>query len=160
MRPLAPTSKNVRTLSRTALSVMALVFSACGEPTGLDTEEFRSARERWASLGPASYTYTVLRSCFCPQEVTGPVVVTVQNGVVQSRVYAETGSSLLQEYQAFFPTVDGLFAQIDSLRKSKVGSLKATYDATYGYPTRIDVDVITNAVDDEFTYISSAFIKN
>lgn len=148
-------------LSRRAVTAIATAFLtfqvACTDSTGPESE-LKNARARWLAHAPASYSYTVFRGCFCTSDARGPVRVTVRDGVAESRLYTETGAAVPQNYAQFFPTVDALFAQIDSLRTNRVARLDVTYDATYGFPTRIDVDVIAHAADDEFTYETSGFV--
>ena len=128
--------------------------AACGNPTGPDSQ-LKSARAKWVSQAPAAYSYTVSRGCFCPVEAIGPVTVLVRNGVVESLKYTQTGADVPQQYRSFFPTVEGLFAQIDSARSQHVARLDVTYDSTLGYPTRIDVDVNRHTADEEYTYVAS-----
>lgn len=141
-----------------AIAAALLVAQAgCENATGPDSE-FRNARARWVAHAPASYSYTVFRGCFCTPDGRGPVTITVKNGVVETRKYADTGVAVPANYAQYFPSVDELFAQIDSLRNKGVARLNAKYDATYGYPTLVDVDVHHQIADDEFTYETSAFL--
>ena len=88
-------------------------------------------------------------------ELEPGALAVVRNGVVESLKYTQTGADVPQQYRSSFPTVEGLFAQIDSARAKRVARLDVTYDATLGYPTRIDVDVNRNVADEEYTYVAS-----
>ena len=131
--------------------------SACGDPTGTESE-LESARARWAAQAPAVYSYTLSRVCFCPVEWIGPVTVTVRNGVVESVKYTQTGGDVTPLARGNFPAVEGLFAAIDSARANRVARLDVAYDATLGYPTRIDVDVNLKTADEEYTYVASNLV--
>ena len=143
-----------RFASSVVIAAWLLGPAACTDPTRPDTE-LKSARAKWASQAPAVYSYTVSRGCFCPVEAIGPVTVLVRNGVVESLRYTQTGTDVPQQYRSNFPTVEGLFAQIDSARSQHVARLDVTYDPTFGYPRRIDVDVNRNTADEEYTYVAS-----
>lgn len=145
------TRRVVLTVIGTALLI---VQSGCKDSTGPDSDAI-SARARWETHAPAAYSYTVSRACFCPVEAVGPITVTVRNGVVESRRYAATGAEVPQQYAHLFPTVEGLFAQVDSARANHVASLNVTYDKIYGYPTLINVDVNVQWADDEYAYTAS-----
>ena len=145
----------IRRVATTAIAAILWVAQAgCDNPTAQDTP-LRSARAKWASQAPAAYSYIVSRGCFCPVEAIGPVTVLVRNGVVESLKYTQTGADVPLQYRNWFPTVEGLFAQIDSARANRVARLDVTYDPTLGYPTRIDVDVNLNIADEEYTYVAS-----
>lgn len=70
--------------------------------------------------------------------MSGPVIVSVRNGGVESRTYAQSGSAVTQ-YADLFPTVDGLFAMIDTAVRSGSSRIEADYDATFGFPTFIAI---------------------
>jgi hypothetical protein len=134
-----------------ARRVLLIVFAtACGSATGV-TADLAAARMRWARQGPADYTMTVARSCECLPEWTGPVVVTVRNGTIASRRYVRTGAAVPARYETLFPSVEGLFARIDSASRQRVHELRVDYHPTLGYPTRISIDQNAQTVDDEVT---------
>ena len=94
-----------------AMVASALTGGACSSGTA-PAGELSAARSRWERSAPASYTVTIARSCECLPEMTGPVVVTVRNGVVDSRQYVRSGATVTTSYVSLFPGVDGLFAII------------------------------------------------
>ena len=130
------------------LNAVACGSTATGPGIGLIT-----ARARWAQQAPAAYSMTMSRSCECLPEMSGPVVVLVRNGVVESRRYVASGAEVSAAYAALFPTVDELFATIDAAVRSGVRPLAVQYDATLGYPTRVAIG--DPAVDAPVTVISS-----
>ena len=127
-------------------------LAACDGATGPGLE-LALARARWAQRGPPSYTITVARLCECLE--TGPVEVTVQNGVIESRTLTRNGAPVPSSYAALFPSVDGLFERIDSAQRTRVARLDVTFDPTYGYPTRIEIDHFRPTVDDEVTFVAT-----
>jgi len=120
--------------------MLAVLLSggACNSGTG-PAGELASARSRWSRLAPPSYTMTVSRTCECLPEMSGPVLVTVRNGVVESRQYVRSGAAVSDQYVAIFPGIDGLFAIIDDAVRNGTQPLKVEYDASLGYPTRIEL---------------------
>jgi len=129
----------------------ALLALACGDATAPD-DEWTRARERWSRLGPREYAVTVTRFCECLPEMSGPVVVTVRDGAVESRAYAATGAPVASPLDAEFPSVEQLFARIAAARRAEVDLLRVTYDGALGHPVRVEIDPDARVADDEITY--------
>jgi hypothetical protein len=89
--------------------------------------------------------------------MTGPVVVSVRNGIVQSREYKSSGRSVPSEFVNSFPGIEGLFDQIANILRQKPARFEADYDPLLGYPTRIVVDFDRIVADDEFSYTATEF---
>lgn len=115
---------------------VALSAAACSATTGL-VPGHTAARARWARVAPASYTLTIFRSCECLPEMSGPVVVAVRNGIVESRHYLRSGAAVTPEYAALFPTVEGLFALVDAAVRDGISPLEVHYDEAIGFPAYI-----------------------
>jgi hypothetical protein len=130
------------------------VTAACSNATAPD-DELRDARQLWARQGPASYSLTLFRSCECTPEMTGPVVVMVRNGAIESRHYTTNGATVPVPFAFSFPTVEGLFQIIDDAIALDPYQLEVRYDARLGYPTLISVDFDRRIADDEFSYTVS-----
>ena len=138
-RPSMPAAR--ATIFRTAAVAVALVLGIadCGVSATAPESGLAAARFRWAQRAPAAYTITILRTCECLREMSGPVTVSVRNGVVESRQYVESGAAVPPQYVELFPTVEGLFALIEDGIRSDTRPLSAQYDATLGYPTRFSI---------------------
>ena len=121
-----------------AATVAVVSAGACGNGTA-PSWELTAARAKWESSGPASYTVTIRIACECTQEMAGPVVVTVRNGVVESRSYVPSGAAVSSQYVGSFPAVEGLFALIEKAMRDGTKPLVAQYHPTLGYPTRIEL---------------------
>ena len=121
-----------------AMVASALTGGACSSGTA-PAGELEAAKSRWERSAPGSYTVTIARSCECLPEMTGPVVVTVRNGVVDSRQYVRSGAAVTTSYVSLFPGVDGLFAIIEDAIQNGTRRLVARYHPTLGYPTRIEL---------------------
>lgn len=123
----------------TALSRAALLLLAIGACNGTATgpgSDFAAARARWARMAPVAYTVTMYRSCECEPETSGPIVLTVSNGTVESRYYELSGEVVPPEIGQWFPTVEGLFALIDAELREGRPPLNAEYDPILGFPIR------------------------
>ena len=140
------------------VSAALLLVTGCTTLNGPEFEA-KAARERWSAHGPSSYSYTVSRSCECLSEMSGPVVVVVSNGVIESRKYVRNGATVELPYAHLFPNVEGLFAKIDTVRARGAASLYVSYDPAYGFPTLISVDGDKQIADDEYTYTARDFAK-
>jgi hypothetical protein len=119
-------------------SIIALAASGCGSVVAPE-DALSGARKTWAQRGITSYSFTVARSCECLPEMAGPVVVTVRNGVVESRTYAAGAQAGMPvtTYAHLFPAIAGLFDFIDDAIRSPTDGLVADYDLTWGYPVHI-----------------------
>lgn len=146
----------VRAVAAT-MGMLALV--SCSSLAG-PRADLAEARVRWSQRGPSSYVMTVVRSCECTPLMTGPVMVTVQNGVVVSRTYTSSGAAVTADYASLFPAVDGLFDSIATLHREDPYDIDVSYDAALGYPVSISVDMHKDYVDDEFTVRVSSFTAN
>jgi hypothetical protein len=80
--------------------------------------------------------------------------VVVQNGTVVSVTFLPDPTQSVDATS--YPTVEGLF---DTIRDGldRAGSIEVTYDAARGYPTRIAIDWVKNAIDDEIAYTVTEF---
>lgn len=139
---------------RTVMVVVMFVSVACAPvyptattPTSTPTDA-AGYRAIWDSNHPASYRYTVERTCFCVP--LGPLTVTVDNGEVVS-IVTEDGKHLKPtgpRLQGYPISIDQLFdyateAETQSAR-SEIG-----YDPTLGYPARFDIDWDSTTPDDD-----------
>lgn len=124
---------------------------ACGPLSTLEDQ-----RAIWDAQGLEDYSYVLRRSCYCPEEYTFPVEITVVGDTVSSAVYAEAsalaGEPVVEDYESM--TIDELFdftvGAIDEADKVEV-----EYDAAAGYPTLVRIDYERFAADDELSLFGS-----
>ena len=128
--------------------LLCALLASCSAGTD-PSSDLEDARARWRSAEPTSYEFTMQRLCFCPRELTSPVIVQVKAGLVESRRYADTGGPVDARWTAEFPAIDGVFAIVDAAIARRADKIDAVYDPTRGFPTRIDIDYISSAADDE-----------
>lgn len=134
---------------RSIVGLCALLALDCTDPVSPD-HGLSFARQKWAQRGVSSYDITISRYCEC---IGGaPVMVSVRNGVVESRTYVGTGAPVSPSLAAIFPDVEGLFDLIDGAIRDGVAVLSVRYDPAWGYPADIDIDRVARIADDEVNY--------
>ena len=130
-----------------ALAACAPVYPSATTPVSTPTDA-AGYRAIWDANHPASYSYTIERTCFCLP--LGPLTVTVVDGEVTS-ILTKSGKHLRPggpRLQAYPITIDALFdyateAETRSAR-SEIG-----YDPTLGYPAQLDIDWTASTPDDD-----------
>jgi len=143
-------------LTFACLAAAAVTVGACDGPTAPE-RQLQAARLKWERTRPAAYTITVARFCFCTQEGSGPVIVSVRDGVVESRTYVNSGAAVAPTYADYFPTIDGLFEVIEDARRQGAYAINVTYDPARGFPVVISIDYERATADDELTYRATNF---
>lgn len=129
----------------------AVLFGGCSLLSGSrEPAALASARARWAAAGSDSYTLTLERSCFCPEEYRGPFAVTVRGGAVASVTLRDQA---LPADRAL--SVDGLFDLIADAYARDAARVDVTYDPATGHPTQIYIDYLAQAADEEVGYTVS-----
>ncbi len=118
--------------------------------------ELASARTAWEAAELVDYDYTFFRNCFCAEESRGPYEVSVRDGEIVAATFFGTdlldvGALDITSYGGLVLTVDDLFAEIDR-SIGTVASLEVTYDADYGHPTDLFIDIDERTADEEIGY--------
>lgn len=127
---------------RTILLVL-LVLAGCGGGTALS--DLDQARASWRAQGLRSYTVTVQKSCFCTEEYTRPVTITVRDGVAIDA----------PEHLAAYSTVEKALGAVEAARKGNPDTLTVSF-APQGWPTSFYVDPSMALADDEYRVLLSA----
>jgi hypothetical protein len=68
--------------------------------------------------------------------MSGPVLVAVEHGAVMARIYERTGGPVPPPYAALFPSVESLFASIETAGQQGT-PVEVRYDPILGYPVRV-----------------------
>lgn len=135
---------------RTLTLTLALLASGCGlfGSSGQDPD-LAAARLRWNALGWENYDMTLMRGCFCPGAGTHEVWVRDES-VVAVWPAGEYPVEFPPVWWEHMPTMEELFDLIDRADQ-EADHLEVEYDEA-GWPSRIDIDWWTEAVDDEISY--------
>jgi hypothetical protein len=121
------------------LAILTCALAAACSDLSAPGDDLAGARRRWDAWGPRTYEVTIHRSCYCLAETGGPVVVSVRDGEIQSRVYVQTGAPVAERFTRFFTDVPGLFASIEEA-VAQGSTVEVRYDAATGAPLEIIVD--------------------
>lgn len=151
---------------RLAVLLSLLAAPACSllsSAGGTDRQAWREARATWAQAEPESYRYRVDLSCECIGVLS--YAVTVTDGRAEQTALDSDGRPLAPGTRfegetvgdgPYGPDIDGLFELLD--RGLAAGnSVRAAYDAAYGFPTEAQPDVVAAAVDGSVGYRVSGF---
>jgi hypothetical protein len=137
-------------------------LGACNR-LGLDGDDERERleanRAQWRSQGVDSYEFVLRRLCFCGGG-TSPAKVVVRNGQRLSVSDLETGEPVPEMFAQYYLTVDELFDFVADAISRKAHRIDVTYDATWGYPTKISIDYIEAAIDEEMAFEASSFLPH
>ena len=145
------------------LIVMTLALAACtaiGSAMGSQSE-IEQNKEKWESANISHYRYQLHISCFCVFVENMPLVIEVQDGKVVSMEY-QNGNEIdpsIHELFDKYATIDRLFAELEAGLNGAADKVAVEYDATYGFPTKADIDVEEMAIDDELYLTLSNFEK-
>jgi hypothetical protein len=135
------------------LAAIALIFLAgCESITGTKPQQ-----ALWDALEIQNYDFVYQVACFCGINGPNPVKLSVRNGAVTAA--APVGSFIgTMPALSTYPTIDSLFVILDRAQKNTPQGVTVDFDPTYHYPTKIAVDPIKNAADDEVTYTVVSFV--
>src|SRR5919108_4564768 len=136
--------------------LLLVLFGACrlfDSDRGSGLLELRLQQRIWASKNIRDYQFDLATKCFCAPD---SLHIEVIDGVVFRTVRLSPNNPSTPEGLNGSPTIDSLFA-ITERRITQYGyRIEASYDPTYGFPTRIAGD-IPRALDDEFVQTVSNF---
>ena len=150
-------------MKKLLLFILMLVLAACSAVQ--PKSEVEQARDKWQAANISHYRFNLFISCFCVFNEDMPLIIEVKDGAVVSMELTsgkEIDPQLLELFQRY-ETIDKLFDGIEKsfeLEGSEQGAadkVTVEYDATYGFPTKIDIDFIEQAADDELYLSISGF---
>ena len=114
--------------------------------------EIATQRAKWAARRIEDYQLTFSRICFCAPEGAGLVVLNVLEGEPVEWLYFLSGDPVSPEWQAVFPTVDGLFDFLEEAIDRGAEEIEVAFDPDLGLPTTVRVDYRLAAADEEIGY--------
>ena len=118
------------------------------------SDELAIARAKWADAALDGYTMTITRSCFCPPEYRGPYRVVMDGGEAASVTYEGRPSDVGEP-----PSVDALFALLESAYAEGAARVDVTYHDELGYPIELYIDRDERLADEEIGYSISELIE-
>lgn len=137
------------------LAVLALVLSGCSI---LPNRELSAAQARWRNSQVSHYRYNLSVVCFCGFTQRMPLTIEVKDGTPLSMVFNDGAPVPADQLQWFsrYSTVDALFDFTRETLKT-ADKINVEYDLAYGFPSKLDIDFYTDAVDDELALIVDNF---
>jgi hypothetical protein len=148
-------------MKKLLLVLMTLVLAACtavGSAMG-GQSEIEQNKEQWQDQAISHYRYNLHISCFCVFVENMPLIIEVQDGEVVSMEFqngAEIDPSLHELFDKY-ATIDRIFAELEAGLNGAADKVTVEYDATYGFPTKADIDFEEMAIDDELYLTISDF---
>ncbi|MFQ5690708.1 MAG: DUF6174 domain-containing protein [Gemmatimonadota bacterium] len=100
-----------------------------------EVKRLRDQRSQWERMGIGDYEYEYRFGCFCPPEVTDPVVIQVRGDTMVSVVRVGTGDPVPSDRWSAYDTVDGAFDLLERHMKQDRAVLTVTYDAVFHFPS-------------------------
>lgn len=139
-------------LTRRIAALTLLALAGCDTLTGTQSDH-----ALWNALGIRNYDFVYQIGCFCPLSGPNPAKVSVRGGVIV-KIAPDSASFVgILPPASTYPTIDSLFVILEAAQKTSPNGVKVQFDPTYHYPTKISIDPIKNAIDDEVTYTVKSF---
>jgi hypothetical protein len=135
-------------MRKIALLALLLLSASCSV-VGLDEgiqDQLRDEKEAWVKLGLHDYTYELRVLCFCPN--TDVAIVTVTNDSVTSVVKKADGTPVARFPSDLYRPIPALYDYLIDAA-GRADEISATFDGNAHLPTRVEIDFIKNAADDE-----------
>ena len=122
------------------------------EPLARERQALADARARWARVAATDYAFVYQADCSCFPELTREVVIHVRDGQVDSVAFVDGGAPQIVG-EASFPTIPQLFDRLDAAYAEPTAVVRATFDASRGFPRDGWVDANRSTDDDEFGFV-------
>lgn len=145
------------------VAIASVLLVSCGDLLGPGETELKvlrhrleRAEQRWEAEGPASYTITLRRLCYCFE--IDPRQVTVTNGVVTDVRIEGAEAPLPADQWQWYPSVPALFDIIRDAIEQPAHTLDLEFHDTLGYALRVAIDWDARVADEEVTYEVTDFV--
>ncbi|MBE9227909.1 hypothetical protein IQ264_21025 [Phormidium sp. LEGE 05292] len=113
------------------------------------SEELRKNQELWVKQKLKNYRYILQVSCFCPPNITQPVIIDVRSGKTSSITPQTSRNIVNRELFQKYDSIDKLFEIIRSALAKNAHRVDVKYHPTLGYPTQISIDYDKLMADEE-----------
>ncbi|OZC02061.1 DUF6174 domain-containing protein [Rubricoccus marinus] len=132
---------------RSLLLLVALTLAGCAQTRVGPATNLAQARARWEASGADTYTMTLHRSCFCPEDYRGPFDVRVEDDAVASVQFQDQALPTDRVV-----TIDALFELLAEAYASGAARVDVTYDPELGFPATLYIDRNEMIADEEVGY--------
>jgi hypothetical protein len=140
--------------------IFSLLTGGCNANTGASTppqaedtpsdrvSAYEQALRRWQNNQITRYQLTYKYLCFCDSDLTRPIQVVVSNGTAISGIFIDDNKPLTPSLLKSTLTINQAFQLINKAIEHNAYKLDVRYDKTYGYPTKLFVDIDSRLADD------------
>ena len=142
--------------------VLTLTLSGCkvtvkpiSNQLNPNLEAYTTNLKKWQTFNIDSYDFVFQRICFCTEDVTNPVEVSVQKKQKQSIRKIENYQDVDVDKRDFFLSVDEIFAVVKSAIDENSEIIRVSYDPVYGFPTDVYIDYDQRIADEELSIVAS-----
>ena len=126
-----------------------MLFYGCTHEVDPLRRELQVNRELWDSHSILVYKYDFQRICFCPQEITAPVIIQVQNMRIVAVSEVTTDEPVDAARWEYYMTVEELFDEIDAAIDQEAYEIVVDNNSELGYPSSVEIDFDKNKADEE-----------
>ena len=145
-------------MKKTLLLMLIFLLMACVSPMRSD---FDRDQKKWQEANITHYRFELNMICFCTFRNRMPLQIEVLNGQIVAMT-DNTGKTITAAdanyaYFSRYATIDRLFSELQANLNGTADQIAAAYHPSYGFPTRINIDRIKRAADDELGLAVSAF---
>ena len=148
----------MHTTSASLLFTLLVLGAACSSST--DDHGLASARSRWTSHHPSSYSFTRMQFCECLAGLARPIRITVTSGQITSAVFVDDQTPVGEPIHGTLQTIDAVFDKIEDALDQSADEVTVAYDPARGYPTSVFIDYSRQIADEEFDLRISDFAPN
>ena len=139
-------------ISRAAIPCVIASILVLGIRPALADAELDAAQARWRAAALTGYEYGYHKYCDCHRESPPETTVSIRDGKVIRVRHRPAGTTTdvpaADKNLDYYWTVEGLFQLIGSAFERGV-SVRASYDATLGFPREIFIDYDADLIGDE-----------
>ena len=146
-------------MKKILLITLVFMLAACS----FGSSELSRNQQKWQNANIQHYRFSLNVGCFCAFRNQMPLTVEVLNNKVVSITGADgnviDAKNANYAYYSTYATIDRLFTELNSDSVRKADEVTVKYDATYGFPSEVNIDFIKAAMDDELNLSVPAFEK-
>ena len=126
------------------------------EITDVDiADQIQTYKKIWEASGINHYELEVQKLCFCLPDAVRLMVFEVEDNVIKSVRYADSGDEVDTGLYNQYNTVDGMFKLVEEAFQTDPAEISVAYNEKFGYIKELTIDYQENIADDEFTIIAS-----
>ncbi len=111
-------------------------------------------QRQWLSYGQ-DYQFIFQQHCYCTEEYLKPMRIQVNQGVISTASYIESGEVVKEPVLKDLPTVNSVFEKLLAEETVAAESLIVEFDEKYHYPKSVKIDYSKRMADDEIYWLLS-----